>query len=604
MELAIPLVVLGGMYIVNNNKSSQTQEQSQTNNKKQIQESFKSMGKPQNYLPNVNPIARNFPVVNETDLVDTVQEYPTHNQATNNYLDQNSYETKQVNGEFVDSNIPQIYSLTGNYMNTSEFKHNNMVPFTRAKLHGQNYNDNMAEDILDNYVGSGSQVIKKIEQAPLFKPQENVQWTHGAPNSSEFYQSRVNPAGRNNMVKPFESVHVGPGLNQGYTTEGSGGFNSGMEARNDWLPKTVDELRITTNPKEEFSLLNHEGPAQSHINNPGIIGKVEKYNPDSFFINTQDRWLTTTGEEKGPRLVGDEPIKPSNRNETTSYVVGTAGSTQKTANYAPSNYEAPKRPEMKSCDIPHSSAPGRGPITDGDANRTSHANYTNNRSLTASSTPQTFSSGFSGAVGAAIAPIMDYLRPSKKEEFSCNMRIYGNTGGVVPGNYVHAADDNANVTIKETTLYQPNTYIGNQAAGGGYKTAEQQAIQNQRDTTNCSTIGGMSSNTGPRSYDADYRQTNNDTKELTVVARTNQGNTQVFNPSMNVSIAKSDADRNNQRLWVPSPASTPAGPSVETYGKINVPQYYDQNKGRSRNESDMVEAFRKNPFTHSLTTAV
>ena len=29
MELAIPLVVLGGMYIVNNNKSSQTQEQSQ-----------------------------------------------------------------------------------------------------------------------------------------------------------------------------------------------------------------------------------------------------------------------------------------------------------------------------------------------------------------------------------------------------------------------------------------------------------------------------------------------------------------------------------------------------------------------------------------------
>ena len=25
-------------------------------------------------------------------------------------------------------------------------------------------------------IGSGSQVIKKIEQAPLFKPEENMQW--------------------------------------------------------------------------------------------------------------------------------------------------------------------------------------------------------------------------------------------------------------------------------------------------------------------------------------------------------------------------------------------------------------------------------------------
>ena len=31
--------------------------------------------------------------------------------------------------------------------------------------------DNMSETVLDNLIGTGSQVIKKIEQAPLFKPE-------------------------------------------------------------------------------------------------------------------------------------------------------------------------------------------------------------------------------------------------------------------------------------------------------------------------------------------------------------------------------------------------------------------------------------------------
>ena len=55
----------------------------------------------------------------------------------------------------------------------------------------QTYNvNNNAETILDNYVGNGSQIIKKIEQAPLFKPQENIQWAYGMPDMSDFYQSR------------------------------------------------------------------------------------------------------------------------------------------------------------------------------------------------------------------------------------------------------------------------------------------------------------------------------------------------------------------------------------------------------------------------------
>ena len=71
-----------------------------------------------------------------------------------------------------------------------------------------------------------------------------------------------------------------------------------MESRDQWLPKTVDELRVATNPKLEYNLNNLEGPAQSVIKNPGLIGRVEKQLPDTFYINSQDRWLTTTGGER------------------------------------------------------------------------------------------------------------------------------------------------------------------------------------------------------------------------------------------------------------------------------------------------------------------
>ena len=145
------------------------------------------------------------------------------------------------------------------------------------------------------------------------------------------------------MVKPFESIHVGPGLGKGFSSEGSGGFNSGMEDRDAWLDKTVDQLRVSTNPKLEYSLDNLQGPAQSTIKNVGLQGKVEKYRPDAFFVNSQDRWLTTTGAEKATRMVANEVFHTSNRNETTKQVTGTPNSTIKTAGYAPTNHEETKR---------------------------------------------------------------------------------------------------------------------------------------------------------------------------------------------------------------------------------------------------------------------
>ena len=608
MELAIPLIALGGMYVISNqpneNDVSKKIHKETQNQMKRRPENFTNMGKNPNYLPNVIQEPQNYPIMNSKELVDTVQEYINPNVATDKYFDQTVYQDRERQGVPVGSDMQQIYSLSGNYVTSTEFRHNNMNPFNGSKPRGQEYNVNTAETILDNYSGSGSQVIKKIEQAPLFKPQENVQWAYGAPNMSEFYQSRVNPAMRNNMVKPFESIRVGPGLDKGYNSSGSGGFNSGMEARDQWLPKTVDELRVATNPKEEYSLVDHQGPAQAQIKNVGILGKTEKYRPDTFFINTQDRWLTTTGAEKASRIVADEVLKDSSRTETTKEFYGTPNAILKTASYVPKHSEPSKRQQLDTHDVAHSNATGRGPHIDGEEFMRSHTNYTNNRCI--NQQPETFGSGFSKALGAVIAPIMDVLKPVRKQEYSANIRVYGNAAGEVPGNYVIKDGDAPGPTIKETTLYQPNTYIGNQNKNAAYLVNEHQPVANQRDTTGeCKEfkpMGGAGSKYGAMAYDAAYRQTNNETKEKSVKGRQPNGNTSMFNPNINVTISKMETDRNNNRLWAPS-ATVHQGPSVQTYGRMNQPQYINADPSlANRLDGGLLEAFKANPYTHSLSS--
>jgi hypothetical protein len=610
MEIAIPLLALGGIYIISN----QPNDNSSKSEIKQIrQENFANMGirsnlgvKTDNYLPNTNIPPQNFPVSNINELVNTTQEYINPNAATDKYFNQNIYEQKVRNNIPVDSNIPEIYSLTGNYLNSEQFKHNNMIPFNGGKVKGRTYDMKISESVLDNMIGFGSQVIKKIEQAPLFKPEQNMQWAYGMPNQSDFYQSRVNPGIKNNNVKPFDTVMVGPGLNKGYAINGSGGYNSGMEARDKWLPKTIDELRVDTNPKLEYELIDHEGPANSFIKNAAtaqMIGRVEKQRPDTFFINSQDRWLTTTGAEKGETLRSIQEMGQVRRNDISNEYMGPAISTDKKLGVAPENYQTSRRTQLPGLNVKPSKATGQGPITDGDNFLRSHTNYENNR--TTVKQPETIRSGFSGAIGAVIAPLMDILRPTRKDETINNIRIYGEASGM-PKSYVYNNNEKTATTIKETTLYSPQFNINNQKEGH-YVNNYSNPDLTQRDTTSCeyfTSAGGAATGYGDMNYDAAYRQHNNDIKSQSILNRPNQGGTQIFNQQMKLSNIKDDSDRFNGRMNPANSRITTLPPSVSTYGAVNVPQYYNESAGCDRINPEILTAFRNNPYTHSLTTSV
>jgi hypothetical protein len=632
MEIAIPLVALGGMYIISNQPSKNCGPRRHNNNSRisnnqksiqQSQQSFQNqqmnnnvenftnmgatptnLGVTSNYLPNTDIPPQNYPTVNKSQLIDNVAQYQNPNEASDKYFNQSVYKNRVNNGLQVGSDIQNVYSLTGDYLKSDEFKHNNMTPFYGAKIKGNVYDMNLAENILDNMTGSGSQMIKKVEQAPLFKPEGDINWTYGAPNNSDFYQSRVNPGMKINNVKPFDSEYVAPGLGQGYTTHGSGGFNSGMEARNSWLPKTVDELRVETNPRVEYELANHEGPANAYIKNLGMIGRVEKNLPDTFFINTQDRWLTTTGAEKGETLRPIQEMGIVKRTDGVTEYMGPGGDSRKTS-YVPSNYENSKRQPSETCDLGVASALGRGSIADAENNYNSYKNYNNNRSSVKQ--VDSFRSGFGGAIGAVIAPLMDVLKPSRKDELVNNVRIYGDSGTTVPSSYVINKNDKTATTIKETTLYSPQFNINNQKDSSNYVNTHVPFDLTQRDTTSASTlgfVGGRSTQEGDMIYNAAYAQTNNDIKSQTIYNRTNQGGTQMFNQQMNTTTIRDDADRFNNRLFTPS-AVIPLSTGKEQYGKLNTPQLYNENTiGCDRISPDLLDAFRQNPYTHSLTTSV
>jgi len=546
--------------------------------------------------------------------------YPSSKQATQKYAAQQQFKKK------VKFEIPAPPK--------NDFTHNNMVPFFGAKIRGGGPDKNQAEFLLDNMSGSGSQIIKKKEQAPLFRPEDNMQWAHGTPNNSDFYQSRVNPALTMNNVKPWEEERVAPGLNQGFTTNGSGGFNSGMESRNDWLPKNVNELRTLTNPKITYGLDGHEGPADAYIKDRGSLGTVDKNTPDTYFINSPERYMTTTGIEKAQTARGIEEIKDQNRAETTVEYGGIAGRTDQIAGKAPENYQDPKHPhtfgELRG--KAHATG-GAQPATDGDYGRLGHKVLPNNRATVEQRDQY---GGIGGFIGAVIAPVMDILRPSRKENVVGNIRLSGNVqksgaGGEyvydptmmtkttikqttedsafhlnveksgAGGEYVKDPHDVAKFSLKQTTECSPfHLNVQNQDTGA-YKVSTQQPIYNQRDTTNYSDYSAGGDSSGLHLVDNYLQQRNNNNKQQ--AAASIHGNMSVFNGDINQR-NNNTKTIDNPRMWVPS-ARINNIPSAEQHGKLHGMQQYDNNKiGSERINPDILEAFKKNPYTQSLSSAV
>ena len=605
-EAIIAAVALGSMYIISNhNEQPNIKGHSRNTATHHVVEGYTNMRKPPN-APSSSMIDEkqsNYPIDKGSSDKD-VRNYNGGADSTDKYFDGN------VNNRVLENNPPgnvgsgklPTLSMTGEIIDTSNFKHNNMQPFFGAKIKGTTASANTAESMLDNMQGQGSQMKRKEAVAPLFKPRANLQYTNGAPNASDFMQSRVAPSMRMANTKPWNEQKVAPGLNKGYTTDGGNGLNSGMESRESWLPKTVNELRVDTNPKMTFGLDGHQGPANAYIKETTSLqtqGKIEKNKPDTYYSVGESRWFTTTGLEKAQSARSEEVMREVNRTTTTCPYFGN-GDAEGEAGYVKGEYGAPRRPELGCNEITNPFASGQSAPTQGDYGVSGYTSLPNNRSTTRQ--PQEYG-GVQGMVKAIVAPILDVIRPSRKEDAIGNMRKTGNASSTVSMHPIYNPSDRTKTTIRETTegkLDNNHLNINSQIdkGMGAYLISKQQPATVQRATTTRSYEGsaGPAVYGGNKLYDSAYRQRNNVNKSYE--NRPNQGGTQIFQQNDNIQITKKDTDRNNNRMWAPSSMSQHI-PSTQTYGKMNVPQY-NNGKEMERIQPDILTAFKDNPYTQSL----
>lgn len=602
MEFAIPIAALTGLYFVNNQS------------KKEKKETFSNRSQ----LPNIDIPNRNYPselpvVSMDNDLTSELSTVNRYDSGGGVYTDK--YFNPNQNQE-TDSNKAEYYSLTGDKVNGSYFEHNNMVPFFGSNLRTRISNENTQEGVLDNYTGAGSQYITKKEQSPMFAPTTNQQFAHGAPNMTDFYQSRVNPSMRMANVKPFEEEMVAPGLGLGYTTQGNGGFNSGMMAREQWLPKTADQLRVDNNPKASgYTLFGHEGPATSHIkniSNTGHMGIMEKHLPDQSFELagapnqpfSSDRLFTTVGAEKGHTLHAIPVERYVSRPETSIDYAGGAGY-QNSQTYVEGEYMPSHNQQLGAIPLAGANANGRNYATDADYEIRAKKAYPNNRT---SNQQDTYFGLVSGGLSAAIAPLLDVLRPSRKENVIGTLRPYQNPGTRVSESYIFNPADRPATTIRETTENSKNhLYVNANQQGGAYKVTEQQAFDTYRqETSDFYYAGNAGAGAGTRqttSYEANYNQRNNESKQKTMKGHMVPGSMGLMNGDINMRQVSRDTDLKNTRAAM---GTMPyQSPDPNNMGRVagNGNTLY-QNIQMDRNSPDIMEALKGNPYIVNYKSAL
>lgn len=322
-----------------------------------------------------------------------------------------------------------VQSLTGEQVPIEHFTHNNMQPYFRGTV-TQNMNDGVNSVLMENFTGRGELAIQKKEAKCFFQPTADLTNVCGMKNNNEFYLSQIQePRARRNDF-PIEKTMVGPGLNKGFTATPSGGFQQ-ADTRQFMDYKSVDELRPLSRPKMTLPS-RPQGPMKAPNTERGKIGEFVKNRPDTFYEQSSDQWLRTTGAVIKQTERPIEYVKPTARVDSHVPYVGNA----KTA-----------------------AQPGTG--TSDDYGKSAIQVYDTARSLTATSTVV---SNITSVVKAIIAPFVDMVRHTPKEYTIDSSRTFGNMSAQIPAKQTvyDPINHTMRTTTKETTIH--DAQVGNARA--------------------------------------------------------------------------------------------------------------------------------------------
>jgi hypothetical protein len=345
-------------------------------------------------------------------------------------------------------------SLTGNQIDPNNFTHNNMQPFFGGGVK-QNLDEFSTRGTFETFTGTNDNYQNKQEQTPLFQPQKNMSNIYGAQNLDGYMLDRYYVSNIRSNESPIQQVYVGPGLNQGYTNEPSGGFQQ-ADTRDYVLPKTTDESRVKTNPKISYYGRVNSG---QKIAKPGKIGTVYKNQPDTFYVQQPDRYFTTTGQIIAPEQRPCIVTKYTNR-KTTEMMSrkGSAAPTHGTVAQVRSKYKVSNKVTYKYDDPIDSNKAGQWSILDLFTGNSKDRNddygkktikLRNNKKLPSNN--KNFVMNYQSQNKSTPARSTQKVKVPKKYGMIKNERETGNFNGSTKG-VVYDPNDIARATIKETNI--------------------------------------------------------------------------------------------------------------------------------------------------------
>lgn len=348
--------------------------------------------------------------------------------------------------------------LTGTKIPKEEFIHNNMVPFYRGNLK-QDVKRGNNSTLLESFGAQGynTTVLKsKKEVETFFQPQSDITSINGMSSKTDVLRERYSPAlGKiQNNVLPFEQVKVAPGLNQGYCSNGVGGFQQfEIEEVARKMYKDTDELRAANKPKVTFEGRVVEGQKGT---TRGKVGEVKKNRPDTYYEQTPDMYLRTTAAVLKESNRPEYPDKPTAREDTSTEYQGVPYDKKVGVSTEPSAIvKEPFRSTLTQFNQGPATIQGAKSVTD--YGKSNILIYTNERDVT---TTRTYQGNVSTLVKALVAPLLDAVKISKKEYYIENERQFGNMNVQIPNKItVKDPDDVLRTTIKETLIH--DSRLGN-----------------------------------------------------------------------------------------------------------------------------------------------
>lgn len=503
-----------------------------------------------------------------------------------------------------------ISPLSGLAIPAQEFTHNNMVPFYRGSLK-QNMTETTNRSILDDHVGAGSMMIGKREQAPLFDPhREPTGNVTGMESTTDFMQDRVVAPGNRSGEVPVEPVRVGPGLNQGYTSFPTGGFQQFDIEEIAKQRTSIDELRSAANPKVSYEGVMIAGKALA--TQRGEIGETRKYRPDGFFLNEDgERNFVSVGENARPTERAAQVIKFQTREETSTDAVGPAASTDYKATYSVPSFRAPFVRQHDGFGFRNADGSTYG-VTNTDAANNDFGRAgvdlpANQRNVTGERGQALNLTVAGGPKAMTVYDPNDIARTTVRETTGANDFVgIAGPGASAQKLTVYDPTEITRVTMRNTTA-EPDRAMN--VTRAGMPGAPMILMQDGARGTAKAMLSASSEHMGPAGlanakgeqvYDFAYAMRTNPTKEALAALRrpiAGNGSLPVFNGEdyVNMTYRRLDTDSLNDRA---TSSDRVVGPpiGVEAIGAQRSKQTLQLNMAEDRNIHEILDSLNDNPY--------